>query len=52
MNSFQPINRKARKMEESRVAETGDVQALQDNATKVTVREGAAASVNLILARR
>ena len=28
------------------------LKALQDNATKVTVREGAAASVNLILARR
>ena len=38
MNSFQPINRKARKMEESRVAETGDVQALQDNATNVPGR--------------
>jgi len=38
MKSFQPINRKARKMEESRIAETGDVQALQENAANAPGR--------------
>ena len=30
MKSLQPFNLKARKMEQVRIAETGDVQALQD----------------------
>jgi hypothetical protein len=32
MKSLQPFNLKARKMEQTRIAETGDVQALQDSA--------------------
>lgn len=31
MRPLQPFNQKARKMEQIRTAETGDVQALQDN---------------------
>ena len=34
MNSLQPINRKARKLQESWIAEAGDVHALQDHKTK------------------
>jgi|SRR5689334_18931222 hypothetical protein len=34
MKSLQPINRKAKKLEEMRIAESGDVHALQDNKSK------------------
>ena len=34
MNSLQPLNRKARKLAESRMAETGDVEALQQKSKK------------------
>lgn len=34
MNSLHAFNRKARKLEEARVAETGDVEALQDKNKK------------------
>ena len=34
MSSLQAFNRKARKLEEARIAETGDVEALQHKAKK------------------
>ena len=34
MNSIEPINRKARKMDATRVAQAADVEALQDNQAK------------------